>query len=41
MSKKFEEDVKAKFENGILHLVVPKLEEKKLVESEKRIEIEG
>lgn len=36
-----EEDVKAKFENGILHLVVPKLEEKKLVESEKRIEIEG
>lgn len=36
-----QEDVKAKFENGILHLTVPKIEEQKLVESEKRIEIEG
>lgn len=36
-----QEDVKAKFENGILHLIVPKIDAKNMIESEKRIEIEG
>ena len=36
-----EDDVKARFENGILQLVVPKMDENKLIQTEKRIEIEG
>ena len=36
-----QEDIKAKFENGILSLSVPKPVEHKKVETSKRIEIEG
>lgn len=36
-----EEDIKAKFENGILQLEVPKKEEKEKVEHKKYIQIEG
>lgn len=36
-----EEDIKAKFENGILQLEVPKKEEKDKVEHKKYIQIEG
>ncbi len=36
-----EEDVKAKFENGILKLEVPKKESEKKVEEKKYIQIEG
>ena len=36
-----QEDIKAKFENGILSLSVPKPVEQKKVETSKRIAIEG
>ena len=36
-----EEDVKAKFENGVLKLVIPKKEAQKAVEEHKTIAIEG
>lgn len=36
-----QEDIKAKFENGILTLVIPKITEKKQVEENKFIAIEG
>ncbi len=36
-----EEDVKAKFEDGVLKLVIPKKEAKKAVEEHKTIAIEG
>ena len=36
-----EEDIKAKFENGILKVTVPKKEEKSAVEENKYISIEG
>ena len=36
-----EEDIKAKFENGILKLEVPKKEFEKKVEQKKYIQIEG
>ena len=36
-----EEDIKAKFENGILSLSVPKPTEQKQIESKKQIAIEG
>ncbi|MBR4210109.1 MAG: Hsp20 family protein, partial [Lachnospiraceae bacterium] len=36
-----EEDVKAKFEDGVLKLIIPKKEEKKAVEEHKTILIEG
>ena len=36
-----EEDVKAKFENGVLKLVIPKKESQKAVEEHKTIAIEG
>ena len=36
-----EEDIKAKFENGTLKMLVPKKEEQKAVENKKYIAIEG
>ena len=36
-----EEDIKAKFENGTLEMLVPKKEEQKAVENKKYIAIEG
>ena len=36
-----EEDIKAKFENGILSLSVPKPTEQKQIETKKQIAIEG
>ena len=36
-----ENDIKAKFENGILHVTVPKVEDKPAVEENKYIAIEG
>lgn len=36
-----EEDIKAKFENGTLKMIVPKKEEKKAVENKKYVSIEG
>ena len=36
-----EEDVKAKFEDGVLKLVIPKKEDKKAIEEHKTISIEG
>ena len=36
-----EEDIKAKFEDGVLKLIVPKVEAKKKVEEHKAIAIEG
>ena len=39
--KMTEEDIKARFENGILHVEIPKKEETKQVEQEKYIAIEG
>ena len=36
-----QEDIKAKFENGILKLVIPKVEKKPEIETNKYIQIEG
>ena len=36
-----EEDIRAKFENGILKLSIPKVENKPQVEEQKYIAIEG
>jgi len=36
-----EEEIKARFENGVLKLTVPKKEEKKAVPEKKTITIEG
>ena len=36
-----EEDIQAKFDNGVLHLYIPKIEKKPEVEQEKFIAIEG